>query len=113
MNQRPINNLNNSSQTVYPILFAISFSHMLNDTIQSLIPAIYPLVKDSFSLSFSQVGLITLVFQMSSSIFQPVVGNITDKKPFPFALPIGMSFSLIGLVMLSLAGNFHLVLVSV
>jgi len=101
------------SQTVYPILFAISFSHMLNDTIQSLIPAIYPLVKDSFSLSFSQVGLITLVFQMASSIFQPVVGSFTDKRPYPYALPIGMGFSLIGLVMLSLAGSFHLVLLSV
>src|SRR5690554_4556670 len=102
-----------ASQTVYPILFAISFSHMLNDTIQSLIPAIYPLVKDSFSLSFSQVGLITLVFQMSSSILQPLVGTVTDKRPFPFALPIGMGFSLIGLVILSIAGSFHVVLLSV
>lgn len=102
-----------ASQTVYPILFAISFSHMLNDTIQSLIPAIYPLVKDSFALSFSQVGLITLVFQMSSSILQPLVGTLTDKKPFPYALPIGMGFSLIGLVILSVAGNFHVVLLSV
>jgi len=101
------------SQTVYPILFAISFSHMLNDTIQSLIPAIYPLVKNSFSLSFSQVGLITLVFQMASSIFQPVVGSFTDKRPYPYALPIGMGFSLIGLVMLSLAASFYLVLLSV
>src|SRR5690554_552495 len=102
-----------ASQTVYPILFAISFSHMLNDTIQSLIPAIYPLVKDSFSLSFSQVGLITLVFQMSSSILQPLVGALTDKKPFPYALPVGMGFSLIGLVLLSMAGSFYVVLLSV
>src|SRR5690606_7149592 len=102
-----------ASQTVYPILFAISFSHMLNDTIQSLIPAIYPLVKDSFSLTFSQVGLITLVFQMSSSILQPLVGTVTDKRPFPFALPIGMGFSLIGLVLLSVASSFHVVLLSV
>jgi FSR family fosmidomycin resistance protein-like MFS transporter len=102
-----------ASQTVYPILFAISFSHMLNDTIQSLIPAIYPLVKDSFSLNFSQIGLITLVFQMSSSLLQPVVGALTDKKPFPYALPIGMGFSLIGLVILSLAGSFYMVLISV
>jgi FSR family fosmidomycin resistance protein-like MFS transporter len=101
------------SQTVYTILFAISFSHMLNDTIQSLIPAIYPLVKDSFSLSFSQIGLITLVFQMSSSILQPLVGALTDKKPFPFALPIGMGFTLIGLVILSLASSFSIVLLSV
>lgn len=102
-----------SNQTVYPILFAISFSHLLNDTIQSLIPAIYPLVKDSFSLTFGQIGLITFVFQLSSSLLQPIVGSITDKKPYPYALPIGMGFSLMGLVMLSLANSFTLVLVSV
>lgn len=101
------------NQTVYPILFAISFSHLLNDTIQSLIPSIYPLIKDDFSLSFSQIGLITLVFQMSSSLFQPVVGSLTDRRPFPYALPVGMAFSLLGLVMLAFAGSFHLVLVSV
>ncbi len=103
----------NASQTVYPILFAISFSHLLNDTIQSLIPAIYPMVKDSFSISFAQVGLITLVFQLSSSILQPFVGSLTDKRPYPYALPVGMGFSLVGLVMLSLAGSFALVLISV
>ena len=67
--------------TVFPILFAISFSHLLNDTIQSLIPAIYPVIKESYKLSFSQIGLITLMFQMSASIFQPFVGMYTDKKP--------------------------------
>lgn len=102
-----------STQTVYPILFAISFSHLLNDTIQSLIPAIYPLVKDSFNLTFTQIGLITLVFQLSSSILQPVVGSITDKRPYPYALPIGMGFSLLGLIMLSLANSFAFVLISV
>lgn len=102
-----------ANQTVYPILFAISFSHLLNDTIQSLIPSIYPLIKDDFSLSFSQIGMITLVFQMSSSLFQPVVGNLTDRRPFPYALPVGMAFSLLGLVMLAFAGSFHWVLVSV
>ncbi len=102
-----------TTQTVYPILFAISFSHLLNDTIQSLIPAIYPLVKNSFQLNFTQIGLITLVFQLSSSLLQPVVGAITDKKPYPYALPIGMGFSLLGLVMLSLASSFTFVLISV
>src|SRR5690606_24834446 len=101
------------SQTVYPILFAISFSHLLNDTIQSLIPAIYPLVKDSFNLTFTQIGLITLVFQLSSSLLQPVVGSITDKRPYPYALPIGMGFSLVGLILLSLATRFTFVLLSV
>lgn len=100
-------------QTVYPILFAISFSHLLNDTIQSLIPAIYPLVKDSFNLSFTQIGIITLVFQLSSSLLQPIVGSVTDKRPYPYALPIGMGFSLIGLVMLSFSTNFTFLLISV
>ena len=101
------------SQTVYPILFAISFSHLLNDTIQSLIPAIYPLLKDSFTLSFSQIGIITLVFQMSSSLFQPVVGTLTDRRPFPLALPLGMSLSLAGIILMAFAPSFEWILVSV
>ena len=101
------------SKTIYPVLFALSFSHLLNDTIQSLIPAIYPLVKDSFQLSFSQIGIITLVFQLSSSLLQPLVGVITDTKPYPYALPVGMGFSLCGLVLLALAPSYLWVLVSV
>lgn len=101
------------SATVYPIIAAISLSHLLNDTIQSLIPAIYPLVKDSFAISFAQVGLITLVFQLSSSLLQPLVGFYTDKRLFPFALPIGMAFSLIGLLGLAFASSYPLILVSV
>lgn len=104
---------NQASKTVYPILFAISLSHLLNDTIQSLIPAIYPLVKDSFQLTFTQVGIITLVFQMTSSVFQPIVGMMTDKKPFPYVLPIGMGFSLVGLIFLSFATSFEFLLLSV
>ncbi|GGG87370.1 fosmidomycin resistance protein [Parapedobacter pyrenivorans] len=101
------------SATIYPVLFALSFSHLLNDTIQSLIPAIYPIVKDSFHLSFSQIGLITLVFQLSSSLLQPLVGIITDAKPYPYALPVGMGFSLTGLVMMALAPSYQWILVSV
>lgn len=101
------------TQTVYPILFAISFSHLLNDTVQSLIPAIYPLIKDSFQLNFTQIGMVTLVFQLSSSLLQPVVGAITDKRPYPYALPVGMGISLIGLVVLSVASNFTIILISV
>ncbi|WP_028298808.1 MFS transporter [Olivibacter sitiensis] len=101
------------SATVYPIIVAISLSHLLNDTIQSLIPAIYPLVKDSFGINFAQVGLITLVFQLSSSLLQPLVGFYTDKKLFPFALPTGMTFSLIGLLGLAFAPTYPLILVSV
>lgn len=99
--------------TVFPVLIALSFTHLLNDTMQSLIPAIYPLVKDSLRLNFSQIGLITLTFQMSASLLQPLVGLYTDKRPQPFSLAIGMSFTLAGLVCLSLASSFPLVLVSV
>lgn len=100
-------------RTVYPILFAISFSHLLNDTIQSLIPAIYPILKSNYDLSFSQIGLITLTFQMAASLLQPFVGLYTDKKPQPYSLAAGMGFTLAGLVILSMSHNFHLVLVSV
>ncbi|HEY8661748.1 MAG TPA: MFS transporter [Hanamia sp.] len=104
---------NKIEKTVYPILFAISFSHLLNDTIQSLIPAIYPIIKNSYHLSFSQIGLITLTFQLAASLLQPFVGMYTDKKPQPYSLAIGMSFTLTGLVILSLSTNFHLILLSV
>ncbi len=103
----------NPQETVFPILLALSFSHLLNDTMQSLIPSIYPMVKDSFQLSFSQIGLITFTFQLSASILQPIVGFYTDKKPQPYALAIGMCFTLMGLVSLSLATHFHIVLLSV
>lgn len=99
--------------TVFSVLLALSFTHLLNDTLQSLIPAIYPLVKDSLQLSFSQVGLITLTFQLSASLLQPLVGLYTDRKPQPFSLAIGMSFTLLGLICLSLAHSFPIVLVSV
>jgi len=102
-----------AQQTVFPILLALSFSHLLNDTMQSLIPSIYPMVKDSFQLSFSQIGLITFTFQVSASILQPLVGLYTDKKPQPYALAIGMCFTLLGLVALSMAPSFHFVLLSV
>jgi FSR family fosmidomycin resistance protein-like MFS transporter len=100
-------------KTIYPILFAISFSHLLNDTIQSLIPAIYPILKSNYHLSFSQIGLITLTFQLAASLLQPFVGMYTDKKPQPYSLAAGMAFTLTGLVVLSVSHSFHLVLVSV
>ncbi|NLU94439.1 MFS transporter [Chitinophaga sp. Ak27] len=102
-----------AQQTVFSILLALSFTHFLNDTMQSLIPAIYPVLKDSLKLNFTQVGLITLTFQMSASLLQPLVGLYTDKKPQPYSLAIGMGFTLIGLISLSLAHNFPMVLVSV
>src|SRR3954452_13895083 len=99
--------------TVFSILLTISFSHLLNDTIQSLIPSIYPIVKDSFHLNFGQVGLITLTFQLAASLFQPFVGFYTDKKPQPFSLATGMAFTLVGLVCLAFASSFGWILVSV
>jgi len=110
----PVEEIKNiTGQTVFPILFAISFSHLLNDTIQSLIPAIYPIVKDSFSLTFAQIGLITLTFQMAASLLQPFVGLYTDRKPQPYSLAIGMGFTLVGLILLSQAPNFEMLIVSV
>jgi len=86
---------------------------MLNDSLQSLIPAIYPLVKDAFRLSFAQIGLITFTFQISASLLQPVVGAVTDRRPQPFSLATGMGFTLTGLVLLSLARSYGLLLLAV
>ncbi|MDR2627050.1 MAG: MFS transporter [Dysgonamonadaceae bacterium] len=99
--------------TAFTVLLALSFSHLLNDTLQSLIPAIYPILKDSLQLSFTQIGLITLVFQFASSMLQPVVGWYTDRHPQPWSLPVGMCFTMLGIFSLSLADNFYWVLVSV
>ncbi|SEP48658.1 MFS transporter [Niastella yeongjuensis] len=99
--------------TIYSILFTISFSHLLNDMMQSVIPSIYPLLKDSYHLSFTQIGLITFTFQLTASLLQPFVGHFTDKTPRPYSLAIGMGFTLTGLISLSLASNFIAILVSV
>jgi FSR family fosmidomycin resistance protein-like MFS transporter len=98
--------------TVLAILFALSFSHLLNDTLQSLLPAIYPLLHAEFSLSFTQVGLITLTNQLTASLLQPLVGLYTDRYPKPYSLAIGMGSTLAGLVLLGLAGSFALILVA-
>ena len=92
------------------ILLALSFSHLLNDTIQSLLPSIYPLLKASFRLNFTQVGLITLTYQLTASLLQPLVGSYTDRRPKPYSLAIGMGCTLTGLVLLSRAGSFGTIL---
>jgi FSR family fosmidomycin resistance protein-like MFS transporter len=102
----------NPEGTVFAVLLAISFSHMLNDMIQSLLPAIYPILKDTYRLDFSQIGLITLTFQITASLLQPLVGIATDRKPMPFSLPVGMGLTLIGLLLLSRAGSYPLLLVA-
>jgi FSR family fosmidomycin resistance protein-like MFS transporter len=94
------------------ILLALSFCHLLNDSIQALLPAIYPLLKDSFNLSFTQIGIITLTFQMVGSVLQPVIGFYTDRHPKPYSLVFGMGISLVGLVVLALAANYLAVLVA-
>jgi FSR family fosmidomycin resistance protein-like MFS transporter len=100
------------SGTVFPILAAISFCHLLNDTMQSLVPAIYPILKTAFQLDFGQVGLITLTYQITASLLQPLVGLYTDHRPRPFSLPIGMGFTLLGLLSFSRATNYPMLLVS-
>lgn len=99
--------------TAFSILFMLSGAHFLNDALQMVIPAIYPILKEEYSLSFSQIGLITLSFQLTASIFQPLVGIYTDKKPQPFSLTIGMGMSLIGLLFLAFSTSFATVLISV
>lgn len=98
--------------TVYPILLMLGMSHLLNDMMQSLLPSIYPLLQQNFTLDFGQVGLITLTFQITASMLQPLVGIYTDKHPMPYSLPIGMTFTLAGLLLLSHAPNFHVVLLA-
>ena len=100
-----------TSATAMPVLVALSAAHLLNDMMQSLVPAIYPIIKDVHGLSFSQIGLITFTFQLTASLFQPAVGFFTDKKPQPYSLAIGMIFTLIGLVVLGMAGSFSTLLI--
>lgn len=94
------------------ILLATSFTHFLNDTIQSLFPALYPLLKTSYDLSYTQIGLITFILQMTASMFQPVVGIMTDRRPRPYSLAVAMGSTLIGLCLLSVASTFALLLVA-
>ena len=91
----------------FPILIALSISHCLNDLLQAVISAVYPLFKEDLSLSFAQIGLITLVYQMSASVFQPLTGLIFDKRPIAWSLHIGMSFILEGMLNLTIATNLH------
>lgn len=100
-------------KTVYSILFTISFAHLLNDMMQSVIPAIYPLMKENFNFSFTQIGMITFTFQLTASLLQPFVGFYTDRKPRPYSLAIGMGFTLVGLIALSMATGFYFILLAV
>ena len=99
--------------TAYSILFTIGSCHLLNDMIQSVIPALYPLLKDKFGFTFAQIGVITLVFQLTSSVFQPFIGNYADRHPQPYSLALGMCFTLAGLLALAFAPGFLPLLLSV
>src|ERR1035437_9423361 len=101
-----------TDSTAFKVLGAISFSHFLNDTIQSLMLAIYPLFKTEFHLNFAQIGLITLAFQFTASLLQPMVGYYTDRNPKPFSLAVGMGCTLTGLLTLAFASSFPMVLMA-
>ncbi|MBY0503865.1 MAG: MFS transporter [Bryobacteraceae bacterium] len=108
----PATSIHPPERAVFSVLGAISFCHLLNDVVQSLIPAIYPILKASFHLDFTQLGLISLTYQLTASLLQPVVGHYTDRRPLPFSLPVGMTFTLAGLLLLSSAGSYPLLLLA-
>ncbi len=116
MNRQPVTappaSFSSTGEAVLPVLLALSLSHLLNDMIQAVLPAIYPLLKESHALNFTQVGLITLAFQATASILQPAVGFATDRTPRPFSLAVGMTASLVGLALLAYAPSFPLLLVA-
>src|SRR6202451_4355657 len=97
--------------TVFSVILAISFCHLLNDMMQSLLPAIYPDLKADLGLNFGQIGVVTLAYQLTASILQPLVGLYADRRPTPLALPGGTLFSLVGLVILSLAHSYAILLI--
>ena len=102
-----------ADSTVFRILIAISFSHLLNDMMQSVIPAVYPILKSSYHLTFGQIGLITLTTQLTASLLQPLVGLYADRRPVPYSLSVGMGFTLVGLILLAMAPSYPAILVSV
>ncbi|AMJ63412.1 MFS transporter [Bosea sp. PAMC 26642] len=101
-----------SQRAAIPVLVALGTTHLLNDMLQSLIPAIYPIIKTAYGLDFGQIGLITLTFQITASLFQPAVGHYTDRNPMPYSMVVGMGFTLVGLIGLAYAGSYGLLLAS-
>src|SRR5271154_4658406 len=97
---------------LFRVLTAVSFCHLLNDMVQSLLPSMYPILKTSFHLDFARIGLITLTYQITASLLQPVIGYFTDRKPMPYSLPIGMAFTLLGLLLLAIAPTFALLIMA-
>lgn len=108
----PSNLQASANRTTFAVILSLSFCHLLNDMMQSLVPALYPILKDSHGLSFSQIGLITLAFQFTASMLQPVVGLYTDRRPQPYSLTVGMGFTLSGLLLMSQADTYPLILLA-
>jgi MFS transporter, FSR family, fosmidomycin resistance protein len=102
-----------TQQTVFSILFTVSLAHLINDMLQAVVPSVYPLIKDRFHLSFTQIGLITFTYQLTASLLQPFVGSFTDKRPRPYSLVIGMGFTMSGLLAVAFAGSFVNILLAV
>lgn len=102
---------NKSTGVIFPVLWAASFCHLLNDLLQALLPAVYPILRGNFDLSFLQVGMLTLVYQLTASLIQPFIGAYTDKRPLPYSLPVGMTSSAVGLMTLAFAPNYAMLLV--
>ena len=101
-----------ASSTVYAVLISVTVCHMINDTLQALMLAIYPMLRDTYTLTFGQIGMITLVFQVVASILQPLIGHFTDRKPLPYSLPVAPAFTLLGLVLLGVATSYPAILVA-
>ena len=100
-------------KALFPVLVALSLGHLINDTIQSLLPAIYPVIKQDYQLDFGQIGMLTFTFQVAACLFQPLVGHLNDKKPMPFSIVTGMGFSLAGLLTLAYAATYELSLIHI
>ncbi len=100
------------SSTVFAVLFAVATCHMMNDTLQAILLAMYPMLRDSYALTFGQIGMITLVFQVTASILQPLIGHFTDRRPLPYSLPVAPAVTLLGLVLLGVATSYYSLLVA-
>ncbi|MBV8803834.1 MAG: MFS transporter [Sinobacteraceae bacterium] len=113
VSQRPtLNKAGAAGRTTFTILVAISFCHLLNDMMQSLLSALYPMLKSSYALSFGEIGFLTFTYQITASLLQPIIGSYTDRSPRPYSLSTGMAFTLVGLLLLAVAGNYALLLLA-
>ena len=108
----PVTASSDATKAAFTVVTALSVCHFLNDTMQSLISAIYPMIKENYGLSFTQIGMLSFTFQFTASLLQPVIGAYTDKKPIGYSLPVGMAFTFIGILLLAVAGNYWLLLIA-